>query len=86
MDGSTAILFLIPFALSMLIHLFFAFTENEKWRKITKPINLLFLTLAALIILPTHPLIYIGALMGMIGDILLLRNHHKPSFIIGAIM
>lgn len=85
MDGSTAILFLIPFALSMLIHLFFAFTENEKWRKITKPINLLFLTLAALIILPTHPLIYIGALMGMIGDIFLLRNHHKPSFIIGAI-
>ncbi len=79
-------IFFALFILSLIIHLIFCFKENEKARAITKPIPLFFLTLAALVTLPSHPLIYIGALLGMGGDILLVRNKDKRYFIGGAIL
>ncbi|HZJ89631.1 MAG TPA: lysoplasmalogenase family protein [Bacilli bacterium] len=81
----TSYIFLGLFGLSTVIHLFFAFKEDEPKRKITKPFNLLFLALFALIALRKHPLIYIGAFMGMIGDIFLINNKNKRFFITGAL-
>lgn len=74
------------FLVSTIIHLVFCFKESEKLRAITKPIPLFFLTLAAVVTVPTHPLIYLGALLGMGGDILLIRNKDKRFFIGGAIL
>lgn len=75
----------IVFTVISLFHLVTAFLENEKWRKITKPLPLLILFLTTIFALPTHPLIYIGAFLGMMGDIFLLRNKEKKFFIIGAL-
>lgn len=74
------------FILSSIIHLVFCFKENEKLRAITKPIPLFFLTLAALVTVPNHPLIYLGALLGMGGDILLVKNKDQRFFISGALL
>lgn len=81
----TSYIFLSLFVLVSFVHLFFAFKEDEPKRKITKPFSLLFLTLFALLALPTHPLIYVGALMGMIGDIFLINNKNKRFFVTGAV-
>lgn len=81
----TSYILLSLFALSSLIHLFFAFKEDESKRKITKPFSLLFLAVFALVSLPKHPLIYVGAFMGMIGDIFLINNKNKRFFITGAL-
>lgn len=78
-------IFLSLFAVVSVIHLFFAFIEDEQKRKITKPLSLLFLALFAVLTLPTHPLIYIGAFFGMIGDIFLINNKDNKFFMIGAI-
>lgn len=67
------------------IHLIFAFKEDEHKRKITKPFCLLFLALFALVTLPDHPLIYVGAFLGMIGDLFLINNKDKRLFITGAL-
>lgn len=75
----------ILFIVTMIVHLIFAYQENEKWRKITKPFNLFFLALVALTTVPSHPLIYIGAVLGMIGDIFLINNKNKRLFITGAL-
>lgn len=57
-----------------------AFFEKEKARKIVKPFCLLFLTLAIAFFVPNHPLLYIGAIFGMIGDAFLVST--KPKFFI----
>lgn len=57
-----------------------AFFEKEKARKIVKPFCLLFLTLAIAFFVPKHPLLYIGAIFGMIGDAFLVST--KPKFFI----
>lgn len=71
------------FVVSSIIELIAAFNEVEKVRMIVKPFSMFFLALAVLIALPTHPLIYIGAFLGMIGDILLIFNKNKKIFLIG---
>lgn len=78
--------FLGLFVLTSLFHLVVAFLESEHLRKITKPICLFFLSLFALFALPQHPLIYIGAILGMIGDILLINNKNTKFFFGGAVM
>ncbi len=78
-------IFFAFFILSSIFHLVFCFKENEKWRAITKPIPVLFLMLAALVSLPKHPLIYLGALLGIVGDILLVKNKDHRFFISGAL-
>ena len=78
-----SLVFLILFGVISLVHLFFCYKENEKYRAVTKPLCLLFLALAAVFYAPTEPLIYIGAIMGMMGDIFLLRKKEKVAFFIG---
>lgn len=81
-----SLVFLILFGVISLIHLYFCYKENEKFRHITKPICLLFLALAAVFYAPREPLIYIGALLGMGGDIFLLRKKDKICFFVGMIL
>jgi len=80
-----SLVFLILFGVISLVHLYFCYKENEKYRAATKPLCLLFLALAAVFYAPREPLIYIGAIMGMIGDIFLLRKKNKFAFFIGMI-
>ncbi len=80
-----AIIFFSLFVIISLVELFLAFNEYEKWRMIIKPFSLFFLALSALFALPTHPLIYIGAFLGMIGDIFLIFVRKKKLFILGTL-
>lgn len=73
------------FLLVSLAEIIFAFNEMEKLRKIFKPLCLLFLGVAAVTIVPQHPLIYVGAFLGMIGDLLLIWNKRRFLFILGTI-
>ena len=81
-----SLVFLILFGVSSLVHLYFCFKEKERYRFITKPFCLSFLTLAAIFYAPTEPLIYIGALFGLGGDVFLLKKHNKVAFFIGMLL
>lgn len=65
------------FVATAIVQLIFAFLEKEKYRRIEKPFCLLTLAIFACVTLPTKPLIYIGALLGMIGDILVIIKDKK---------
>lgn len=77
--------FLSLFVVVSLIEIIAAFNEFETLRKVVKPFSMFFLALAALITLPQHPLIYCGALLGMVGDILLINNQKRTFFKIGTV-
>ena len=74
--------FLGLFVLASIVQLVFAFTENQKFRRREKFLCLLTLGLATLFAVPNEPLLYIGAFLGMLGDILVLR---KKTFNFGAL-
>ena len=69
-----AYIFLGLFAVASIIQLIFAFIENQRLRRKEKFLCLLMLGLAAVFAFPNEPLIYVGAFLGMIGDILVLRS------------
>lgn len=69
--------FLSLFLLFGIIQLVFAFLMHEKGRMITKPFCVLFLALAVCLFLPDHPLIYVAAFLGAVGDLLLLFKSEK---------
>lgn len=79
-----AFVFLGLFTLASIIQCYFAFVENDKYRKITKPICLAFLSISAILFVPTSPLVYIAALCGLVGDILLL-SQKKIFFVFGTL-
>lgn len=81
-----SLIFIILFGVSSLLHLYFCFIENEKLRHISKPFCVSFLALAALFYLPTEPFIYLGALLGVGGDILMLFKKKKIPFAIGTVL
>lgn len=78
-------LFFGLFVAVSIVELVAAFLEKEMIRKITKPFSVFFLALAVVVTLPTHPLIYIGAFLGMLGDIALISKNHK-LFLLGTIL
>lgn len=77
--------FFALFVIVSLIELVMAFNEKDKWRMIFKPFSLFFLALCAFLALPSHPLIYCGAILGMIGDIFLLFPRNRKLFLSGSI-
>ena len=77
-----AYIFLGLFVVASILQLIFAFIENQRLRKKEKFLCLLMLGLAAIFAFPDHPLIYVGAFLGMIGDILVLRT---KTFVAGTI-
>lgn len=81
----TGCVFLGIFALFSGTHLFFCYVENEKLRKITKTFCLALLSTASFFFLYDHPFIYLGALMGMIGDYFLLKKNHLVAFVLGVL-
>ena len=85
MINKIAVAFLIGYGVFSIIHLIFAFLVNERLRKITKPFCMLFLTIAAIIALPNYPLIYIGAFLGLVGDVFLIRQDKNLCFFAGTI-
>ena len=65
-----AFIFLGLFVVASVIQLVLAWQEKEKFRRKEKFACLLFLGLFAVFAFPDKPLIYIGAFLGMLGDIL----------------
>lgn len=84
--GTLGILFWVfvsLFFLVSLLNLIAGFFELEKLRRFSKPFCLFFLTLAAAVAVPTHPLVYIGSFFGFIGDFLLLWKDNKKTLLGG---
>ena len=71
------------FIILSIIHLYFCYKENEKWRKITKPTLLLTLGLAVLFYSPSSYLLYIACFFCFVGDIFLLFNKNEKIFVVG---
>lgn len=80
-----SIVFISLFVVCSLIHLYFCFTENENFRKITKVPCMVLLGLAVVFFNPKFWLIYLGAFLGALGDLALLRKKEKLFFGIGTI-
>jgi len=75
-------IFLGLFFCATILQLCFAFVENQKLRRTEKFLCMLTLGCAAIFAFPNHPLIYIGAFLGMLGDLFVLR---KKTFNLGAV-
>ena len=75
----TGYVFLGIFFSFSVFHLVVCFFENEKLRKITKIFCLVLLAIAACFLAYRHPLIYVGAILGAVGDYFLLKKN--PSMI-----
>ena len=75
-------IFLGLFIIASILQLSFAFIENQKLRRKEKVLCMMMLGIAAIFAFPNHPLIYIGAFLGMIGDWCVLR---KKTFNIGVV-
>lgn len=71
------------FVILSIIHLYFCYKENEKYRRITKPTLLLTLGLAVLFYSPSSYLIYLACFICLVGDVLLLFNKHEKVFVAG---
>ena len=71
------------FILVSIVHLVFCYIENERLRKMTKCFTTLFLVIAVIIAIPEHPLVYVGAFMGLLGDFFLLKKHKVFPFVAG---
>ena len=74
--------FLGLFFVASVLQLSFAFIENQKLRRKEKILCTMMLGIAAIFAFPDHPLIYIGAFLGMIGDWCVLR---KKTFNLGVV-
>ncbi len=76
-------IFIGLFAAVSIFHLVVSFLENRKLRRISKPFCLIFLGLAAVSVRPADGWpIYVGAFLGAIGDIFLIKKD-KMNLIIG---
>ena len=78
-------IFISLFSIASILELIFAFLENELARKITKPFCMLMLGLFAMATSFQFPLIYVGCLIGMIGDMFMLKKENKFYFGLGTI-
>lgn len=66
------------FVVASIAELLFSFFENEKVRRIVKPFCLFFLSLFAFFATNFKaPLIYVGAFLGMLGDIFVIAKDRK---------
>lgn len=79
------IVFIVLFSIVSIFNLVAGFYEKEKLRKLSKPFCLLFLGIAAALASPSSYLIYIGAFMGGIGDLLLIWKEKKTLLLSGLI-
>ena len=73
------------FLLTSVVHLVFCFFEMELPRKITKCFTTGFLSIACIIAIPTEPLVYLGCVFSMLGDLFLLKKHKVWPFVGGMV-
>lgn len=73
------------FLAASIVNLIAGFLENETLRKISKPFCLLFAAVAVAIAIPDHPMVYLAAFMGFLGDIALIWKDNKICVGLGAI-
>ncbi len=85
MLGPCSYLFFTLFIVTSMFEIIACYKELERWRKLIKPFSLLFLALSVLVTDVNYPLIYVGAFLGMLGDIFLIDNKKKSFFILGTI-
>ena len=86
--GLTGVFFYLALGLFLacsLFHLVVAFLEKEKLRKISKPFCLLFLSIAVILAVPHYPMLYIAALAGFVGDIILIWKDNKVCVGLGVV-
>ncbi|NLV29157.1 MAG: hypothetical protein GXY57_03260 [Erysipelotrichaceae bacterium] len=69
--------FFALFVVASFIQLVAAFLEKEFLRKISKPFCVLFLAIAVAVTIPNHPLVCIGAFLGVLGDIALISKSRR---------
>ena len=74
--------FLGLFVIASILQLAFAFIENQRLRRKEKVLCMMMLGIATIFAFPNHPLIYIGAFLGMLGDWCVLR---KRTFNLGVV-
>lgn len=78
-------IFIGLFSIASVIELVFAFLEKEKARMIVKPLCLFLLAIFAMVTNFASPLIYLGALFGMLGDVFMFRKKTRFYFVLGTI-
>lgn len=71
------------FLLASAVHLFFCYVENEKWRKITKPMTCLMLLVAVMTWNIQAYTVWLALLFGWLGDVALLKKHKVLPFVLG---
>ena len=79
-----SVIFWILFAIYSLVHILICYLEKEKLRKITKCFILPFLIMYIAIEGCDKPFVYLAAIFGFLGDLLLIFKKHKIIFMIGA--
>jgi|LAHS01.1.fsa_nt_gb uncharacterized membrane protein YhhN len=83
--GALCLTFFILSLLAMITNLVSAFLEKETVRKISKPFCLLFLGIAVAFAIPNHPMVYLGAFMGFLGDIALIWKDDQKCVGLGVL-
>ena len=78
------ILCLMLFVAVSITHLVFVFLEKEKGRMISKGLIVFSLIIFALVSKVKDPLIYLGLIFSLCGDMLLLLKSRKIFFVLGA--
>ena len=80
-----AMIVFIVYGVYSIFHLVLCFFESEKLRKISKPFCMALLAVGAVLAAPNYPLIYLGPVFGLIGDILLIFKKKFRFFIYGMV-
>ena len=75
--------FLLAFVLISLQHIYYCYKEWEAKRKLTKTLCVPALAIAAVFLAPMRWQIYVGAIVGAIGDYFLLKKHFVKFLALG---
>ena len=76
------IVLLACFLIAATIHIYFCYGENEKARKITKPIPMILLVPAIILLVPDYPLIWLFPVLSLLGDIVLIFKKKGMRFFV----
>ena len=80
-----AIFFLVFYGCISILNLVFCFLENERWRKITKPLCLLGLIGFVFVVDMSHIWLWISLILAWLGDVLFIFKKKKAFVLIGMI-
>ena len=81
----TTYVFFGLFIAAAIVQIIFAVLEKEKLRRIEKCFCLFFLFMGAVFAVPTFPTLYVGILLSLIGDLLLIFKKRNIYFYVGSL-